>query len=353
MSGGAERMICQLANALAARDFDVHLISLDDPLAKSYYSISSNVKWHRIGRSNGIRGKLKRTKDLIALIRDEKINMLIGFVMSGDKTIYAAAKLTGIKLIAAERNAPSMYNIRYSWLQRNVMLKMLSLTDRIIVQQPSFKYHYPKSLQKKISAIGNPVQKADCFAKPEEPDEAEKFTLLAVSRLDQSQKGLRTLINAFSKIAVKYPNWNLRIIGDGPERDLLLRLINQFGLSEQISIESSKKSIFEAYEDANLFVIPSLWEGFPNALAEAMSHGLPAIGFEKASGIVELLKNGGGWIVPGLNDENTLASTLSEAMNSPNERAKRSALAIENMKEFEPEKQFNKWAKIIYEVLEK
>ncbi len=352
-SGGAERMICQLANALVKQGFNVHLISLDDTKATSYYPIHNEVKWHKIGKTSGLSGKFQRIKILKRLIKKEQIKALIGFVMSGDKTIYAAAKLSRIKLIAAERNAPTMYKIRYSRLQRNVMLKMLNLTDEIIVQQPNFKYGYPKSLQKKITAISNPVPLAESLADPEEPNSNGRFTLLAVSRLDQDQKGLETLVHAFAKIANNHPVWDLRIIGDGPERDVLLNLISLYDLTSQITIEASKKTIFEAYQDANLFVIPSLWEGFPNALAEAMSHGLPAVGFEKASGVSELLQIGGGWVAPGLQDVDALASTLSKAMKNSAERKKRGAFACETMKEFEPEKQFQRWGKIISETMDK
>jgi glycosyltransferase involved in cell wall biosynthesis len=94
--------------------------------------------------------------------------------------------------------------------------------------------------------------------------------------------------------------------------------------------------------EAHLFVIPSLWEGFPNSLAEAMSHGLPAVGFEGAAGVAELI-GACGWLAKGLYDDQYLAGALEEAMKSPGERTRRGKLAADKMKQFSPSVQFDKW----------
>lgn len=345
--GGAERMICQLAGALAERGFQVHLVSWDAAEAKTFYPLHPAVHWTRLGFAQGSLDKLRRTRALARLLKDQGIQALIGFVMSGDKTVYAAAKLAGTRLVVAERNAPTMYRLRYSRGQRWLSFGCLHLADRIAVQMPNFVAGYPNGLRGRIEVIPNPVPVAQGAAQPALADTDGRYTLLAVSRLDTLQKRIALLIKAFSRIAADYPAWNLRIIGDGPELVALQKLIDELGIADRVRIEPSVAEIFKAYLQAHLFAIPSLWEGFPNALAEAMSHGLPAVGFEQAAGVAELIGNDGGWLASGLTDEAALATTLAQAMADANERTRRGHQASGRMAAYEPEAQYDRWAAML------
>lgn len=347
-AGGAERMICMLADALAERGFETHLVSWDAADASTFYPLSPRVIWHRLGYRPGWLDKLRRARQLARRLRRERVDLLIGFVMSGDKTIYAAAKLAGIRLVAAERNAPSMYHLRYGRLQRWASFAFLHLVDRIIVQIPEFADGYPRSLRGRIEAIPNPVAAAAGRARPDRAGPTGRFTLLAVGRLDGVQKRMACLVRAYSRIAAAHPDWDLRIVGAGPEDGALRALIGRSGLAARIRLEPSAPDIFAVYAEAHLFAIPSRWEGFPNALAEAMSHGLPAIGFREAAGVAHLIDDGRtGWLAPGSNDAAALAQALASAMSDGAERARRGRLAAERMAAYAPERQFERWAAMI------
>lgn len=346
--GGAERVICALANALLKRGFAVHLISWDDENARTFYPLSQGVVWHRLGFSGGIVDKFRRTRSLARLLRDNGIRALIGFVMSNDKTVYTAVKLADVRLVVAERNAPSMYHLRYGKSQRWLTFALLYLADRITLQFPEFAEGYPVSLRDRIEVIPNPVPTASRYARPNEPNPHGRFILLTVSRLDGVQKRLACLVRAFAQVAAVQPDWDLRIIGDGPEEDALRDLSRELGISERVSLERSLPDIFDAYTQAHLFAIPSLWEGFPNALAEALGHGLPAVGFHGAAGVVSLIKDGEtGWLAKGLDDETALAGVLGQAMANGEERVRRGALAVESMAAYAPEAQFERWAVLL------
>jgi GalNAc-alpha-(1->4)-GalNAc-alpha-(1->3)-diNAcBac-PP-undecaprenol alpha-1,4-N-acetyl-D-galactosaminyltransferase len=345
--GGAERMVCQLAVALADRGFRVHLITFDRADSQTFYPLQPDVNWMKLGFSHGSLDKLRRIRELKAFLKDNGIQVLAGFVMSGDKTVYAATKLAGVPLLVAERNAPAMYQFRYNFLQRWLNFKLLHLADRIAVQMASFVSGYPKPLHARIEVIPNPVPVAQRRAMPAVANTAGRFTLLSVGRLDGLQKRIHLLIKAFARIKSDHRSWNLRIIGDGPDYERLNRLINDLGIADSAHIEPSVPAIFEAYAEAHLFVIPSLWEGFPNALAEAMSHGLPAVGFQEAAGVAELIGNGGGWLAPGLMDEAALAATLSQAMADGSERTRRGGQAMQSMVMFAPQVQYDRWAALL------
>jgi glycosyltransferase involved in cell wall biosynthesis len=110
-------------------------------------------------------------------------------------------------------------------------------------------------------------------------------------------------------------------------------------------LQPSSPDIFAAYARSHLFAIPSRWEGFSNALAEAMSHGLPAIGFRGAAGVAHLIADGEtGWLADGLDDEVALARALHHAMSDGAERLSRGRRAVAAMGAYEPEVQFDRWA---------
>jgi glycosyltransferase involved in cell wall biosynthesis len=347
-AGGAERMICQLASDLAKRDFIVHLVSWDSPDAMAFYPLDPAVRWTRLGFSPGTSDKLRRTRALARLLKDNDVHVLVGFVMSGDKTIYAAVKLAGVRLVVAERNAPAMYWLRYNHIQRWLSFGLLHLADRITVQMPGFVTGYPASLRDRIEIIPNPVPVALHKARPGIANGVGRFTLLTVSRLDGIQKRIECLIRAFARVAADRPAWDLRIIGDGPQQTELYRLAGECGVAGRVKFEPAAADIFGVYIGAHLFAIPSLWEGFPNALAEAMSHGLPAVGFAGAAGVADLIdKGGGGWLAKGLDDEAALAVTLGQAMADGEERTRRGKLAVQSMATYAPDVQFGRWAALL------
>jgi GalNAc-alpha-(1->4)-GalNAc-alpha-(1->3)-diNAcBac-PP-undecaprenol alpha-1,4-N-acetyl-D-galactosaminyltransferase len=349
--GGARRMICLLANALCEREFPVHMITWDGPDAHARYALDPRVVWNRLGFRPGIIDKLRRIHALARLLRAHRVRLLVGFVMSGDKTVYLAAKLAGTRLIVAERSAPTIYHIRYGCAQRWLSFRMLSLADRITVQMPDFVAGYPASLKDRIKVIPNPVWAAECHAQPDVPDANGRFNLLAVGRLE-AEKCYECLIGAFAHIAHEHPTWHLRIVGDGPKLETLHSLAAQRRVAKQVEFEPWICDVSGIYASSHLFVMPSLWEGFPNALAEAMSHGLPAIGFRQAAGVANLIAHGEtGWLADGLNNERGLARILSEAMSNGAERARRGNSAAESMAAYEPAAQFDLWERLVRAVI--
>lgn len=347
-AGGAERMACELADALAAYGNRVFLVSLDTPGIEPFYGVGAGVTRCPLGFRSGVRDKARRLLALVRLFRREKIQVLIGFVMSGDRTVFAAAGVAGVRLVAAERNAPAMYRWRHSAYRRWQCLFLLRFAARIVVQFDDFIKGYPKVLHSHMQAIPNPVASAVHRASPEEADSSGRYTVLAVGRLDDFQKRLSCLVDGFAKVADRHPTWDLEIVGDGPDRGMLSECISRNGLEIRVRLVPARREVSGAYAQSHLFAMPSRWEGFPNALAEAMAHGLPAVGFGEADGVAHLIEDGEtGWLARGVDDPAALAEALDRAMSDGTERARRGARAVDAMRAYAPDVQYDKWHSLV------
>lgn len=315
--GGAERQLFALAAALSERGHEVHVISWDNCHDQSFYSIPCGITWHKLGSGDDIIGKLKKVKKLRTLLMNFKIKCLIGFVMANNKVVMLSALLSGTTLIAAERNGPSIYHIKHSLVSRWINFLSLLTCKFVVIQFDDFKIGYPKFLHDRIKVMRNPIFPAQRQALPGAPPK-KKFQMLFVGRFDPIQKQPAILIEAFTIIAEAKPNWFLKIVGDGSDdaKALLEQLIHNSGFETRIKLTPSTLNIAELYEESDLLVIPSLWEGSPNSLTEAMAHGLPAVGF-RVDGIQQLIKHGiTGWVAETVN-ATSLAETLIKATEKP------------------------------------
>lgn len=332
--GGAEKMLTTLCRCLIESGFSVHIITLDNA-ADFYYTQSKGVSVHAIGPQGTLLGKFKRVKKIVSVLKLNKADALIGFVMSADKTIYLSCLLASVKIIVAERNGPDMYKYRLSFLGRKLVMSFLSLSNIITVQQESFVKCYPKHLRKKIRVIGNPVKSMILEAVPGYPSKEGNFYLLSVSRIDQCQKDILTLVKAFSLIAYRFPNWTLKIVGDGPDHLMVKVEVLKLKLEKQVEFLKPVSDLSKIYSSSHLFVLSSKWEGFPNALAEAMAYGLPCIGFEKAQGVSDLILDGvTGWLAKNIGDPVSLAKSMEAAMSNAQERGVRGANSKMEVKKY-------------------
>jgi glycosyltransferase involved in cell wall biosynthesis len=253
-----------------------------------------------------------------------------------------------IPVVAAERNAPHRLDHTSHGRNRLFILNSLRLASHITVQCGSYREKYPEAVQKKLTVIPNPVFPSKDSSNPGETKGAKN--LLSVGRLGY-QKNMSALIRAFILIEKDFPDWNLLIAGEGEERANLEFLIKAKKLQDRISLPGAVSNVHELYCNSHLFCLPSLWEGFPNAIAEAMARGLPCVGFEECAGTSDLIEHKKtGLLARGNDDPESLAVELKKAMCSPDLRKKLGKNARKSISEYEPEKIFDEWEALIKEV---
>lgn len=347
-SGGAERMLLALATDMAARGHEVHVVSWDWPDAEAFYPLPQTVQWHRLGFRQGWRDKLRRARALGRLLTQIRCQVFVGFVMSTDKTVYTGCLSAKVPIVVAERNSPAMYDLKFGGLTKAFYMGMFALADRVVVQLETYRQGYPRWLRARIDAIPNPVPCPVAIARPAERRPGG-WLLLCVARLEW-QKNVEALISAFAILAIDLPDWNLRVVGEGSLRPALERQVAELGLLERVTLPGAADDVEREYAGAHLFCLPSRWEGFPNALAEAMAHGLPAVGFAGCPGVDSMIDDGvDGLLAPGNGDARSLAAALRTLMADPARRAAMGEQARHLAHRFDAEHIADQWENLLWQ----
>ena len=161
-----------------------------------------------------------------------------------------------------------------------------SRASAIVLQTEAIKSLYPETIQRRAVVIPNPVVLSTTERRPH-----DGLVLAAVGRLEW-QKGFDLLIQAFAAIASDFPDWRLTIWGEGAERSRLQQLADQSGYADRIELPGNSQSQSDWTGNADIFVLSSRYEGFPNVLLEAMSAGLPVLSFRCDFGPEEMIEDG-------------------------------------------------------------
>ncbi|MCA9038043.1 MAG: glycosyltransferase [Planctomycetaceae bacterium] len=188
----------------------------------------------------------------------------------------------------------------------------------------------PGSESSDLAAWWNGDQAMDSGGTSSRPD---TLRIVSAGRLNE-QKGFHFLIQAAADLKVRFPDTSIRlcILGDGDWRDRLMQLVNERGLSNEVRMPGFQCNAAWWYRSADVFVLPSLIEGMPNVLLEAMALGTPVISADCPSGPREILEGGRfGQLVPPSNSK-AICDALSRVLTDGHEIRKMSAEAAMHVK---------------------
>jgi glycosyltransferase involved in cell wall biosynthesis len=155
----------------------------------------------------------------------------------------------------------------------------------ICQNRESKEYFENKKFKSRLIELPNPVNFADV---PTERPEQVADEIVNVGRLIE-QKNQRLLIEAFSEISEAYPNYTLKIYGEGPLKETLSNQIREKKLQDRVFLMGTKKRVMYEVNKASIFVLSSDFEGFPNVLIEAMATGMPVISSDFKTGVAREL----------------------------------------------------------------
>ena len=319
-AGGAERQIILLSNQLAQRCHQVTLCVLAEN--RSNFSISEHVNLIDCTdeKGPGFFRIIHRWKCLRKNIREIRPDVIVNYNLQSAYLCLTLSKEVRGKVVYSERGDP--YDSEYSGLLKIIRDYTVAHMDGLVFQSEGARDYFPEKIWNKSIVIHNSVNIPQ--VKYSFPKEREK-RIVSVGRL-HPQKNQRMIIDAFASIANAFPEYSLDIYGDGPLHDELQFQIDQYGLSEKIRLNASRKDIFDCIYKASLFVLTSDYEGMPNALMEAMALGLPCISTDcRPGGARTLIESGVNGIIVPCNDIESLAFEMKRLLEN---RELAEALAI-------------------------
>lgn len=352
VAGGVERTAIALMNAMCARGHEISLLTWDYQDAKSHYRLDPSVRWLKLDMGDALQKapwplRFQRQFRIRALVTEIAPDVIIGFQHGSFLTVRLATLGLGVPTIAAERNAPQRFDYIKAGRYRNLIFFSFLLAAKITVQFEEYRQHYPWFLRNKIVHVPNPISSAKKLATPQGTRGGPK-TLLFVGHLSY-QKNPEVLLKAFEMLANDFQDWHLSLVGNGEYKERLEKTIARSQYAQKIRLLGVFQDIENAYQQANLFCLPSLWEGFPNALGEALAHGLPAVGFSECAGVNMLIKPGvNGLLAPGNSDPHALAGALRELMSAPERRAEMGREAIRSVRRYDPNEVFQRWEDLFF-----
>jgi glycosyltransferase involved in cell wall biosynthesis len=348
--GGAERVISTMANYWSSKGWEINLLTLDDGKVPPFYDLDSQICHTPLGivinssnPSAAIWNNLKRIQKLRSAIINSKPNVVISFMITTNVIVLLATRWLKVPVVVSERNDPARSSIGRIWKQLRQWT--YPFADRIVVQTKRAGDYFSSKLQKRICVIPNPV-----LLPPYETELSDKLlgerSLIAMGRL-VPQKGFDLLLEALAKLKDRYPEWTLTILGEGELRPQLESLRNELGLDDRVHFPGRVKNPYEFLQQADIFIMSSRFEGFPNALCEAMACGLPVISTDCPNGPKEIIHDGiNGILVPN-KDVSALAAAMERLMSDEKERQCLADRAKEVTETFSLEKVMSLWESLI------
>jgi glycosyltransferase involved in cell wall biosynthesis len=343
--GGAERVLADIASGLANRGHDITLLTFDPTGGRSFYPLNPKIRRVCLGlgdveKSAAIMETLSRIKALRATITNDKPDIVIGFMHSMFVPLSLSLIGTNIPVVGSEHIVPDHYRGRK--IQFALFLLAGFFMAKITVLSSSIRVRYPWLLRRKMVVVANPVSPQTAPQPISCPP-----VILNIGRLDP-QKDQETLIRAFALIAAKHPAWSVRIIGEGDLKETLQAVIDETGLKDRVLLAGTTQNIAAEYKSASIFALPSLYESFGLATAEAMSYGLPVIGFEDCPGTNELVQNGvQGILVKGDNRIERFAEALETFITSSEMRGHMGQAGQTRVLDYAPEKIVSQWETLV------
>lgn len=345
-SGGAERVVSTLSNELVE---DYNIIIINFIVNTPFYKLKDAIKVVQCNPefkpSKNTLQALKLNygfyKKIKEIFKAEKVDLAIGFMTTANILTILAAKALKIPVIVSERIDPTHTEIPFVW--RQLKKWVYPKTDYLVVQtEPIKKYYSALVSQEKVIILPNPISKELIPQKIH--DKVYVNTVLNVGRLTE-QKGQDILIKAFANL--NPVEWKLVIVGEGLKREEYQKLINNLHMEKKIFLDGKTKNISDYYNQAKIFAFTSNFEGFPNALIEAMYMGLACISTDCPTGPSELITDGENGFLINLKNQKALENKLSILINNNELIETFSEAAKSSVQKFKVENVIKSWKKII------
>lgn len=361
IGGGAERVSAALAGYLVVRGYEVTLVTMNsgkhDFYAVDYrvQRISMNLTGENAGLGKVI-ANIKRILALRAFIRKQRADVVIGMITTSAILAILACLGLPTKVIVSERNFPGRKATDAIWaLLRKALYRS---ADIHVAQTREIAVWLERNVSaRNIQVIANsvvwPLPEGLPRVVPSDVVDPSSRVALAVGNKAE-QKGFDLLVSAFARVARDRRDWQLVILGLGSDEDRtldqrkrLMRLADELDVVDRFHLPGRVGNMADWYQRADLFVLSSRFEGFPNVLLEAMAAGCACVAFDCDTGPRDIITDGRDGLLVPAEDVEALATAMADLMDDDELRSRLGAVATEVRQRFSEERILGQWRALI------
>jgi glycosyltransferase involved in cell wall biosynthesis len=345
--GGAERVISDMANYWAGKNWHVTLATWSGSKIKDFYPLAPDIQriWLEVQPQNGsllskLNSNIARTLKLRRVLQKLKPNAVLSFIDRSNVLTILATLGLGHCVIVSERINPKVnFELSRAWrILRKISYRW---ANQVVAQTQDAAEWIECECGVNVVVIPNSLRSL-----PEVSFE-RKPLIVAVGRLSK-QKGFDLLIRAFAKISSRFHNWRLAIIGEGSERSTLIELSRQLGIQDRIAFVGQVRDVETWMAIAGLVVQPSRFEGFPNVVLESMGMGATVVATDCFSGPSDLIQDGiNGRLVP-VEDVDKLVQVIEQLILQPAVRENLGREALKVRRRFQQDLIMSDWEVLFF-----
>lgn len=316
-AGGSQKIVMNLSKYLNKDKFDISLVVIDKTGEHSSFT-HKGVKIIDL-KSKNIRSSIFKIYSLIKKEKPDIVFSALSYLSLLFSIFMPFIKSKNMIFVARETNTLSISNQTLSFTKiRNILYKLFyKRFDKIICQSQYMKNDLIENYninEEKMEVIYNPVDISFIQSKLLEDDRQDIFplnktNLLSVGRLHKN-KGFDLLINSFSELP---EHFTLTILGEGKEKDNLIKLANELNCSNRIYFNGFESNPYKYMAQADLLVLSSRHEGLPNVVLEANVCRLPVVAFGCPGGTKEIIEDSLNGFIVQCKNINDLVENINKA----------------------------------------
>lgn len=345
-SGGAQKVASLIANQWAEKGIPVTVVTMKPP-DSDFFSLSPKV--HRIviggielssGILSAITSNFSRLKKIRQSIASSQQKHVISFVTSTNILTILASWGLGVRVIISERNNPAQqsHGRMWDWLRLKLYRYAAVVTANSHQALEAMKAYVPDS---KLAYVPNPI----VIPSIQERTKREK-SVLHVGKLI-AQKAHDVLLHAWAQVVKDHPGWQLDLVGDGPLLDDMKALCVKLGIEDSTHWHGWCSDVERFYQTSSIFVLPSRFEGTPNALMEAMSYSMPCIISDQTGGGLDFVEQEKSGLIVKADQPQQLAEAMKRLIEDETLQLKLKTAARERMQQCELSEVLQQWERVV------